>query len=856
MGTAAGDNRAYEQVLGRQVGRRLIARPRLTALLDEAPGNVLALVGPAGFGKTTLAREWMSLASRDSVWYRGSEASSDVAELLSGLAQTIDRKIAGVAARTTQRVRAVQRPQDHAHRLADAFVNDLREWPSRLWLVIDDYQCLMRSRAAEDIITTLSESGVNLLVTSRERPSWATPRRLLYGEVYELNRSALALTAQEAFEVVGPHARTDLPGLMALTEGWPAVIGLAALAREVPAGPNEPLPESLYEYFADELFRAADPRTQKGLCTLCLLARFRAQDLEALLGRNADYVIRRGEQLGFLTRDREHELDLHPLLRAFLRQKLALSADHGNRARDAVVSFLLEHGRWDDAFELIVDYELVSHFDVLSERGLYPLLDAGRVATVERWIDAGISLHCRSATLDLMQAEVLFRQGNWRESERMARSAAAKFSDRPSLKAKAFYRAGHSAQLSDNHDRALAYHKAARDHATSPEEASEALWGMFITQCELEQLDAAKRTLSEFNQISTGRPEDELRGLSSAIVLARRLGALDEAVASPRVVKYAISRPADPIAKSGFLQALSTGLNLVARYNEALEVALVEIEEARALGLEFVLPHGYCNAAVAHLGLRNIKNCVAFIAAARSAANENADMHAQLNANAIQARLLLSQGKAREAVAAVSLSAWNHQPTLAMSGDYLATRALALACVGDMKNATRQAQEARRLSRDAEATVLATLATAIMCITAGDGPNGDATQEAIRKVLEDMQSTGNRDSVVCAYRAYPPLLSALMQIEEYQATLRTLISSVGDNALAKKCGIETNDVQRGCLTPRESEVLELIRSGLKNDEIARALWIAESTVKVHVRHIKHKLNARTRTDLAVRAVSG
>src|SRR5205814_1063644 len=38
--------------------RYIIKRPRLTRLLDNANARVLMLIAPAGFGKTTLAREW------------------------------------------------------------------------------------------------------------------------------------------------------------------------------------------------------------------------------------------------------------------------------------------------------------------------------------------------------------------------------------------------------------------------------------------------------------------------------------------------------------------------------------------------------------------------------------------------------------------------------------------------------------------------------------------------------------------------------------------------------------------------------------------------------------------------------
>ena len=47
------------------------------------------------------------------------------------------------------------------------------------------------------------------------------------------------------------------------------------------------------------------------------------------------------------------------------------------------------------------------------------------------------------------------------------------------------------------------------------------------------------------------------------------------------------------------------------------------------------------------------------------------------------------------------------------------------------------------------------------------------------------------------------------------------------------------------LSERELEVLRLLVKGLNNQEIARALFIAESTVKFHVNHILSKLNAGT-----------
>ena len=56
------------------------------------------------------------------------------------------------------------------------------------------------------------------------------------------------------------------------------------------------------------------------------------------------------------------------------------------------------------------------------------------------------------------------------------------------------------------------------------------------------------------------------------------------------------------------------------------------------------------------------------------------------------------------------------------------------------------------------------------------------------------------------------------------------------------------------LSPREAEVLDLLTLGYTNKEIAKALYIAEVTVKVHVRQILRKLGVRSRTQAALAAV--
>src|SRR5215471_5251314 len=58
------------------------------------------------------------------------------------------------------------------------------------------------------------------------------------------------------------------------------------------------------------------------------------------------------------------------------------------------------------------------------------------------------------------------------------------------------------------------------------------------------------------------------------------------------------------------------------------------------------------------------------------------------------------------------------------------------------------------------------------------------------------------------------------------------------------------------LSPRQLEVLELLQQGKQNKIIAYELGMAEATVKVHVRMIMKKLNARNRTEVVLKTKRG
>ena len=248
--------------------RRIIERPRLTRLLDESQGRIKMLVAPAGYGKTTLARQW--LADKEAVWYTATPASADVAALAAGLSEAVSRVVPGAGDALMERLSVTSRPEEEVRTLEAMLARDLSGWPRDNWLVLDDYHEASRSVAAELLIEhLLKDAPLNALIVSRQRPRWASSRRMLYGEIFEVDRNALAMRDEEAADMLGEaHASADVIGA---TRGWPAVITFAAVSETLPRGLlAEP---QLYGFFADEIFARLDRRTRKTLCELALYDR-------------------------------------------------------------------------------------------------------------------------------------------------------------------------------------------------------------------------------------------------------------------------------------------------------------------------------------------------------------------------------------------------------------------------------------------------------------------------------------------------------------------------------------------------------------------------------------------------------
>ena len=313
--------------------RRIIERPRLIALLDESPARVRTLVAPAGYGKTTLAEQWVGKETRRGAWFTARRSSTDVAALALGLARAATKIVPECDARLREHLRALPAPAEHVDVLAELLGEDLAAWPADAWLVLDEYQEIVSAADAEKFVEALvAESPIQLLLASRQRPSWITSRRILYGEILELNQTELAMDGHEAAEVLADRNSASASGLVAVARGWPAVIGLASVT-EAEIGEQDSVPESLYQFFAEEVFAALEQDVQVGLATLAIAPVIDRALASELLGDDVERICASALDVGILV-ERETRLEIHPLARAFLESRGAqtgLVAGDGGR---------------------------------------------------------------------------------------------------------------------------------------------------------------------------------------------------------------------------------------------------------------------------------------------------------------------------------------------------------------------------------------------------------------------------------------------------------------------------------------------------------------------------------------------
>jgi ATP/maltotriose-dependent transcriptional regulator MalT len=825
--------------------RRVIQRPRLLALLDESAARVRTLVAPAGYGKTTLAEQWVDGGGRRRAWFTARRSSTDVAALALGLARASTDLVHDCDVRLREHLRALSGSTAKVDVLAEILAEDMADWPRDGWLVIDDYHEIAGAEDAEHLVAALvAAAPVQLLIASRQRPTWVSARRILYDEVLELNQTTLAMDASEASEVLAGRSPPSASGLVAVANGWPAVIGLAAVTG-AEIEDREQLPEALYRFFAEEVFDALDDEVKAGLATLAVAPILDRDLATELLGERVDRVTSAAIDVGILV-ERGSQLELHPLARSFLEGRcaqLGFVPEPGSVAR--CLEYYRARREWDAAFDVIARNHMGDELEQLVLEALDELLDTARLSTLERWCASGWCFE--APVISLARAEVALRHGRHSEAQALAESTASVGSD---LTCRALSVAGRAAHLASREEKALELFQRAEAAASSKATRRDARWGQLLCLLELDG-PGARSALDELSSdVGLSDPREVVRASTCRLVYQLKRGSLDPAEAD--IASELLPTVRDPLVVSSFQNAYAMVLGLAAHYDAAAEIAEAFLLTTRRYRLDFAVPYALVTAAIAHAGLRRWDEAESYLREASRIFREARNAHGQQSAYALHVRVLTQQGRQQAALAVDFPPLRSALP--APRAEVLSSRALALATLGRVEDALELVRPIRGSTQAVEPLVLISAVDAVVAHKRRD----PKTIERARELEQTAFSTGAVDVLVTAYRSMPELLTILLRASSERERLVQLISRAHDEDLASAIGqpVAVDADPKIRLSRREREVYELLRQGLTNLQIAQLLFIGESTVKVHVHHIYDKIGVRSRTAIAVHAALG
>jgi DNA-binding NarL/FixJ family response regulator len=743
-------------------------------------------------------------------------------------------------------MRALPAPADNVETLAEILGEDLAEWPEHAWLVLDDYHEVAQEPRAEDFVAALlAQSPVQFLIASRVRPAWVSTKDLLYGETLELTQTVLAMDDREAAELLVDRSARSASGLVSLANGWPAVIGLASVSSADFDAAADAVPESLYRYFADEVFGALGAEVQQGLTTLSVAPVLDRELVVELLGTDeADDIASRALDVGILV-ERSTQIDLHPLARAFLAERAGqLGLVPAEGSGETCLAHYRDRRDWDAAFELIVRSGWTGELASLLEAALDDLLESARLSTLERWCDFASDGELDAPILAVTRAEVLLRQGRHLEAIARAGEAASRPSD---YEYRTLGLAGRAAHLASREEEALDFYRRAGKVAHDEFERRDARWGELGCLIDLEDEGASDALEQLSHGVSIQQPRELIRSAAYRLYLQMRSGSIDLEEAD--TAYSVLSAVDDPLVASSFLSAYAGTLALQARYREAKAISKELGDLVERFRYDFALPYVWYTAATAHSGLREWSEAEGRCREAIELAVASRDGFVEQIASSLLLRIYAQQGRLG---AAFDLGIAEPRGGLKASRAELACSvALVLACANRFEEALGMSSNAKTLTNAVEPSLLTVAVEAICALRAG----GREAIDRVDVLASAAFDRGALDLLVSSYRACPELLPILVR-GGHGRDVEALIQRVGDADLAEVAGhpIVDDEDRHLLLSPREREVYELICGGLTNKQIAQALYIEESTARAHTHHVFDKLGVRSRKALAIQAV--
>ena len=219
----------------------LVARSRLKERLGRAGESALTLVSaPAGFGKSTLLTDWLTVDPVDgrlTAWLSLEHTDNDPALFWTYFIAALQTAAPGVGEGARALLSSTGSPTEEG--FVVTLLNDLASLSAEVVLVLDDYHVIEEPHIRDGMAYLVEHlpRQIRLVIASRADPALPLARLRARRQLVEIRAADLRFTLDETAaylnEVMGLQLTpADVAALEGRTEGWIAALQLAALSMQ------------------------------------------------------------------------------------------------------------------------------------------------------------------------------------------------------------------------------------------------------------------------------------------------------------------------------------------------------------------------------------------------------------------------------------------------------------------------------------------------------------------------------------------------------------------------------------------------------------------------------------------------
>jgi len=275
-------------------------REHLLNRLDQNRPRPLTLVSaPAGYGKSTLVGCWLESRNVPSVWVSLDENDNDLRLFITYLVSAFQQISPAACAETLSILNANTLPPVPV--IAGTLLNELDQTENAFILVLDDYH-LIRDKSVHELVAKLLEHPstiMHLVLIARRDPPLPLAALRARQQMVEIRTRDLRFSLEETLVFLRKTVGAPVDGAVAAflaekTEGWVIGLYLAALSMRNQAASARTLTnlptENRYvmDYVVSEILSQLPPTVQKSMLKISLLNRFCAPLCEAVCRSEAD----------------------------------------------------------------------------------------------------------------------------------------------------------------------------------------------------------------------------------------------------------------------------------------------------------------------------------------------------------------------------------------------------------------------------------------------------------------------------------------------------------------------------------------------------------------------------------------